>query len=350
MSDLVKSIHLHEVTRPLRVRFATSLGAKDIIRSIIVRVTLRDGSFGLGECPTSSAFRNETIPVMMARLSEWTHVFVGTPSGDWKEKIARLRRDNETCPMALSGLETALFRASLMTEGVSEHSYWGGKLKQVETDITVPFIPGDPSLSRWIDYGVRKGFRVYKIKVSGDLAQDKRFILTLCHALGERVPGFTVRLDGNQGYTSESFLSMIDYLEKGDYRIELFEQPLPRDDFRGFKEIKGRSPIPVILDETVVTGEQMSRAADMGLCHGVNIKIAKSGIQESLHIARIARESGLKLMIGCMTETMVGLSAGIYFASGFGAFDYVDLDGIYFLHHRNRYGAMQIKGPRFILD
>jgi hypothetical protein len=51
-----------------------------------------------------------------------------------------------------------------------------------------------------------------------------------------------------------------------------------------------------------------------------------------------------------MTETMVGLSAGVYMAAGSEAFDYVDLDGIYFLHHRNKYGALEIDGPRFTVD
>ena len=249
--------------------------------------------------------------------------------------------------MALSGLETALFRSDLMTTGFSEHSYWGGKSKGIETDITIPFIPGNPSLPRWIDYAVRKGFRTYKIKVSGDIAQDRQFVLSLCSALSERVPGFRVRLDGNQGYTSSSFLRMVEFLEKTGYKIELFEQPLPGNDYRGLAEIKRSSSIPVILDEAVTTGDQMKRAVDMDLCHGVSIKIAKSGIQESMSIMSIARESGLKLMIGCMTETMVGLSAGVYLAAGSQAFDYVDLDGIYFLHHRNKYGALEIDGPRF---
>ena len=80
----------------------------------------------------------------------------------------------------------------------------------------------------------------------------------------------------------------------------------------------------------------LSRAVEAGACHGINVKIAKSGIGESLEIVRVARKHGLKLMIGCMTETMVGLSAAIYCASGSAAFDYIDLDGIHFLHHRNR--------------
>ena len=349
MSDRVKNIRLREAMRPLRVRFATSLGAKDFMKSLIVQVTLEDGSSGLGECPTSAAFPRETIPFMRARLREWTPGFIGVPAGEWREKTARLRRDNESCPMTLSGLETALFRAHLASAGISEHTYWGGTSKEIETDITIPFIPDSHVLSAWIDYAARKGFRTCKIKVGGDPEEDARFVSTLYRTLKERIPGLKVRLDGNQGYTEASFLHMLERLEREGCIVELFEQPLPKTDFRGLKEIRKRSSVPVILDETVTTADEMKTAVDMDLCHGVNIKIAKSGIGESLNIMRAARESGIKLMIGCMAETMVGLSAGIYLAAGTGAFDYVDLDGIHFLRHRNRYGALEIDGPRFLV-
>jgi len=348
-SDRVKSIRLREVVRPLKVRFATSLGAKDFMKSLIVQVILEDGSSGLGECPTSAAFPLETVLFMRTCLKELTPGLIGASAGDWKELAARLRKDNGSCPMTLSGLETAFFRAGLAAEGLSEQSYWGGKLNEIETDITIPFIPNNPGLSKWIDYAAGKGFQTYKIKVGGNPAEDTRFVSALCRRLRGRIPDLKMRLDGNQGYTSVSYLRMLDRLEKEGCKIELFEQPLPRGDFRGLKEIRKRSSVPVILDETVTTGDQMKRAVDMDLCHGVNIKIAKSGIAESLNIMRIAGESDIRLMIGCMTETMVGLSAGIYLAAGSGVFDYVDLDGIHFLRHRNRYGALEIKGPRFLV-
>ncbi len=86
------------------------------------------------------------------------------------------------------------------------------------------------------------------------------------------------------------------------------------------------------------------------LCDGVNIKIAKSGILGSQKILAMAKKHSLRVMIGCMAETIVGLSAGIHMAAGTGAFDYIDLDSIYFLHHKKRYGTLTIDGPRFIIS
>jgi L-Ala-D/L-Glu epimerase len=345
----VKDIHLREIARPLRVTFATSLGRKETMRSLIVRVSLGDGSVGLGECPTSAAFGKETIPVVRSLLASWAQGARGMDIEDWAEKSALLRRAHRGFPMAVSGFETALFRAFLGSRGFKEHSYWGGRLSSLETDITIPFIPGHGALEGWLDYAARKGFKVFKVKVSGNPEEDRRFLSGLYEDIGRRVPDFTVRLDGNQGYTASTFLRMTEYLEKAGHRIEFFEQPLPKDDFSGLRAVKRRSPVPIILDETVVTREDLERAADRDLCHGVNIKIAKSGIQESSAIMKRAGDWGLKLMIGCMTETMVGLTAGIYMAAGSGSFDYIDLDGIYFLHHRKRYGMVEVRGPGFLI-
>ena len=197
---------------------------------------------------------------------------------------------------------------------------------------------------------MRKGFRAFKVKVSGDVEKDMAFLSFLRDAAPKRPGHFTLRLDGNQGYTVKTFFTMIDALHSNGFAVELFEQPLRKDDFKGLREIMPRSPVPIILDEMVVTGEDARRAAEEGLGHGVNIKIAKSGIVESGKIVAVAREHGLKLMIGCMTETMVGLSAGIHLAAGSDCFDYVDLDGIYFLSHRNRWRDIALDPPRFIID
>jgi len=104
----------------------------------------------------------------------------------------------------------------------------------------------------------------------------------------------------------------------------------------------------VILDETVFDADACRRVIDEGLGDGVNIKVAKSGIAGSAAICKLARAAGLKLMIGCMTETMVGLSAGIYMAAGTGAFDYLDLDAAHLLFNGRRWGDITIAGPRYL--
>jgi L-alanine-DL-glutamate epimerase-like enolase superfamily enzyme len=346
----IKAITFKEIARPFRTTFTTSLGRKDRLASILVTVILKNGLSGMGECPTSFVLKHETIPAIKRVLKEASSCLIGSPINAHGEKIALLRHQYAHYPMTISGLETALWRVHIRHNNIPEHTCFGGKDKIIETDITIPFLTEEASLMKWMKYIIEKGFSVFKLKVSGDVPEDKRLISTVCTMLDQKREDYLLRLDGNQGYSQNTFPRIMDFIMKNDYPVELFEQPLPKNDLEGLKAIRKHSVVPVILDETIFTGEDFRRALEEGLCDGVNIKIAKSGLLESQKILAVAKRYTMKVMIGCMMETMVGLSPAIYLAAGTGAFDYVDLDSIYFLHHKNRYGALTIDGPRFIIS
>lgn len=347
---VVHRIRWREVTRPLRVEFATSQGRKSTMMSIIVRVTLSDGSEGFGECPTSLSFRHETGLSIASTLKQICPSLLRAPVEDSESILNTVRSRYPCIHAAISGLEMALFRARLGINGVTERAHWGNRLTVIPTDITVPFLRDQTLLSRWLGYCCRRGFTTYKLKVSGEVEQDRKFISFVHETLRGALERFTLRLDGNEGYSAKTFCHITDFLHTKGFPVEFFEQPLARSDFPGFKEIRKYTPFPIVLDEAVTSGADARRAADEGLGDGINVKLAKSGVSESLSIIHVARRHGLKLMIGCMTETMVGLSAAIYLAAGTGIFDYVDLDSVFFLHGRNRWGDIFLKGPAFHLD
>lgn len=346
----IKGIYTREVVKPMRVVFATSLGSKDFIKSIIVRVSLDNGIYGEGECPTSFVLKHEDTVNIKGVIKDAATQLLGTKIEDFTVNIRHIRSKFHDYPLSISGLEVALFRAYLANTGVTEHKYWGGKTKKIETDITIPFIPQKESLEKWMRYTLNQGFTIYKIKVSGDIETDIRFISAINHILSSKLDEFSVRLDGNQGFTEKSFLKILNSIEKMGLKIQLFEQPLQKNDYKGLKNIMKRTSIPIILDETIFTVDDLRHAISENLCDGINIKIAKSGIFESYELISIAKKNRLKIMIGCMTETMTGLSAAIYMAAGTDSFDFIDLDSIYYLHHRHTYRDIQLVAPSFIIN
>jgi L-alanine-DL-glutamate epimerase-like enolase superfamily enzyme len=92
-----------------------------------------------------------------------------------------------------------------------------------------------------------------------------------------------------------------------------------------------RCPVPIALDESCQTPADAARIVCDGAAKAINIKVAKSGLLRSLEIAAVARAAGLKLMIGCMTETGAGLSASVHLALGTGFFEFADLDSDHLL-------------------
>ncbi|MCY2925571.1 MAG: hypothetical protein NT031_09040 [Planctomycetota bacterium] len=338
------------VVRPMRTTFATSLGSKRAATSGLVTATLSDGTVGRGEVPTSFVMPHETVGAIRGILAESREALGGVAIEDYPIALEAFRRGRETFCMTLAGLEVALFRASLACRGESELDCWGANARTIETDITIPHAACADAVADWLDRAIRTGFTTYKIKVAGDVEHDLAFVAGVVERLRRQLPAFAVRLDGNQGYSARTYANMIRALEKARIGIELFEQPLRKDDWAGLKKIRGAGGVPMILDETVFSADNCRRVIDERLADGVNIKVAKSGIAESAAILRLARAAGLKLMIGCMTETMVGLSAGIRMAAGTGAFDYVDLDSVHFLYHRGSPEGIATAGPRYTLE
>ena len=249
--------------------------------------------------------------------------------------------------MTLSALEVALFRANLYDKGRGEFEHWGARQKSIQTDITIPFLPVAKHLKSWLAKVGKTGFEHYKVKVSGQVERDMTFVKQVRDELATSGLPFALRLDGNQGYSAKSYQQMLRKLEKARIAPECFEQPLRRDDWAGLRKLPKDVAVPLILDETVFSAEQCRQALDERICQGVNIKIAKSGIAESAKIHRAVRQAGAKLMIGCMTETMVGLSAGIHLAAGRGGFDFIDLDSVHLMSPGKAFGGVTVTGCRY---
>lgn len=129
------------------------------------------------------------------------------------------------------------------------------------------------------------------------------------------------RVDANGGWTLQTARRLLP--ELWSLNVELIEQPLPprrRDDQRTLFE---ESPLPLFADESCVGEHDV--AGCVGLFHGVNIKLVKcGGLTPARRMMAEARRRGLKLMIGCMTESSVGCAAAASLAP---LVDYVDLDG-----------------------
>ncbi|HEX6699381.1 MAG TPA: enolase C-terminal domain-like protein, partial [Gaiellaceae bacterium] len=129
-----------------------------------------------------------------------------------------------------------------------------------------------------------------------------------------------LQVDVNEYWTLDEALDSLPKL--AELGVEYCEQPLPAGDPGGAR-LKASSPIPIYVDEDCHQLADVARCADRA--HGINIKLAKSGgIREAVRMAHAARALGLGVMLGCMIESGLGISAGAQIAS---LCDHVDLDG-----------------------
>ncbi|MVN90984.1 dipeptide epimerase [Mucilaginibacter sp. HME9299] len=159
------------------------------------------------------------------------------------------------------------------------------------------------------------GLKVIKVKLSGEA--DKVLIETV-----RSVTNVPLYVDANQGWTNrEASLDMVHWLfEQG---VELIEQPFAKTDLHSNAWLTQRSPIPIIGDEAVQRLPDVELAE--GIYHGVNVKLMKSaGMHEAKLMIDKARELGMKILIGCMSETSCATLAAAALAP---QCDWADLDG-----------------------
>jgi L-Ala-D/L-Glu epimerase len=158
-------------------------------------------------------------------------------------------------------------------------------------------------------------FRRLKLKLGGRDGLDVERV----HAV-RRVTELPLQVDVNEYWSVEEALDALPQLS--GLGVEYCEQPLPEGDAGG-AQVKAASPIPIYVDEDCHTLADVAACAERA--HGINIKPSKSGgIREAVRMAHAARALGLGVMLGCMTESGLGISAAAQIAS---LCDFVDLDG-----------------------
>jgi L-alanine-DL-glutamate epimerase-like enolase superfamily enzyme len=158
-------------------------------------------------------------------------------------------------------------------------------------------------------------FRRLKLKVGGGDGLDIERVRS-----ARSVTSRPIQVDANEGWTLDEALEVLPQL--AELGVEYCEQPLEAGD-EGGRELKGRSPLPIYVDEDCHTLTGVVDCAE--IAHGINIKLAKSGgIREAVRMAHAARALGLGVMLGCMIESGLGIAPAAHIAS---LCDHVDIDG-----------------------
>jgi L-Ala-D/L-Glu epimerase / N-acetyl-D-glutamate racemase len=156
------------------------------------------------------------------------------------------------------------------------------------------------------------------------------------------VSAATIRVDANTAWTPKEAIKMINAL--APYDIEFVEQPIAPHDLDGLRLIRENVPIPIMADESCVTIDDIPRLA--GCVDGVNFKLMKSnGITNVLKMIHVARAHNLRVMIGCMIESSLAITAAAHLTP---LVDYADLDG-HLLIDNDPYEGVKVANGKLVL-
>jgi len=184
------------------------------------------------------------------------------------------------------------------------------------------------------------GHPILKIKLGGE--EDEARVKAI-----RNVTDAKLRVDANAGWSRERALAIIPKL--AEYDLEFIEQPLAVDDVDGYFWLKDqlrsqRIDIPIFADETAKNSHDVAKLA--GAVDGAVVKTMKSeGIRESLRMIHTARAHDMQIMLSCMVESSVGVTAAAHLAP---LCDYADLDGPLLIKN-DLYRGLMYEGAKIIL-
>ena len=157
-------------------------------------------------------------------------------------------------------------------------------------------------------------YPILKVKLGTD--RDAAILRTI-----RDVTDREVRVDANCAWTARQAIAMLPVL--AEYGVTVLEQPVQPTDYDGFLEIRRRATIPVIADESCKVATDIPPL--VGKVDGINIKLAKCGsLREAMRMIAVARTHHMQVMLGCMIESSIGITAAAHLAP---LVDIVDLDG-----------------------
>ncbi|MEY2793769.1 MAG: Muconate cycloisomerase [Bacteroidota bacterium] len=303
-------IKLHRFDLPLKHTFTITHESRDVQPTLIVEL-IWNGKSGFGEA-TETPYYGVTIEKMVHQLQSITPYLpkdvLPHPSDFWSSVAPQLLDDH---PFALCALDVAYWDLWGKIHNKKLFELWD---LSIENNIITDYTIGIDSIEKMISKMKEMPFPLYKIKLG---TQND---IEIVKALRKETDAI-FRVDANTAWTPQQTLEFAPQLK--NLGVEFIEQPLKAENWNGMKQLKGKCALPIIADESCILEEDVSKCAEY--FDGINIKLMKcGGITPALRMIKKGKKLGLKIMVGCMTESTIGCSA---IAQLVPMLDYVDMDG-----------------------
>lgn len=318
-------LRFHPIELRLRHAWRLSRNTSTQKRNYVVELRC-DGVTGLGEAAPNVRF-GETPETVERALAEAAQVVAEVHPGHREHLARRLLERLPAAHAARCAVDMALWDWQTRSLGVPLWRYLGLSPEAAPlTSFSLSIADKDELLRK-----VREAadFPLLKVKLGARGAfGDREIVGTILAA----APGRVLRVDPNEGWTPEEARGHLRHLAGlrlpgGARAVDLCEQPLPARDLPALRALYADPArpreLPLLLDESVLSARDIPSLA--GACDGVVIKLQKAGgVSGALEQITVARALGMKVMLGCMIESSLGISAAAHLAP---LCDYLDLDG-----------------------
>jgi len=318
------TVRSRRVDLELRHTFRLARGASDSRQNLLLELE-HDGLVGLGEAAPIARYGQDwksaaaAVDQMATRLGQLSQL---SQLEAYRNAVPSVAVKGQ--PAAQAALDMAVWDLAGKRLGAPIWRLLGLDRDRVPaTSFTLGLDDPETMVSKTREVS---GFRSLKVKLGGP---DDRAAIEAVRS----VTDLPLRIDANEGWTLKQARANIEWLAR--LGVELVEQPLPAEDLAGHQELRRSSPVPIFADESVSVAADIPRLAES--FDGINIKLMKcGGLGEALRMIATARAHGLKIMLGCMVESSLAITAAAQLSP---LVDYADLDGCFLVSNDPFLGA-----------
>ncbi len=317
----ITRITIYKADIPLTAPFRIALATLKTAPNFFLKIDTDAGLSGWGEGSPFPAIVGETQATCLAAARELAQLLVGKDPLAIEARLAELAAFLPHNPTTRSAFDMALYDILGKRAELPLYRLWGGEGRQLATDNTI----GIDAPARMAEQALRlkeAGYPAIKIKLGTSPREDIDRVRQVRRVIGPELP---IRVDANQGWSLPEARAVLTASE--DLGVQYCEQPVPAWDIDSLKAVRDGSQIPIMADEALFDAHDALRLIKVAACDYFNIKLAKSGgLATALKIAALAEAAGMACMVGCMSETRLGLTAAAQLAWARPIIEFLDLD------------------------
>lgn len=310
-----------ELTRPYSISYRTI----DSIENVFVYIETENGLSGIGSGSPAQFVTGETMEGAKAILNDKLEsLLVGKDIRMLREHCRLLENAMPETPAAMTAIDVALHDILAKHLKIPLVEMLGRAHHSLATSITIGIKDTIQETLEESEEYMAKGFKIIKLKIGKSLEKD----VETTHKLFEKIgKSMKIRVDANQGYTPHD---LIEYSQQIDgLNLDLIEQPFKRESVKEMYELPEKLRKSCAADESLHGPSDALQLAPYPHAFGIfNIKLMKcGGVFQAKRIADIAELSRIRLMWGCMDESIISITAALHAALASPATHYLDLDG-----------------------
>ncbi|MFP4081414.1 MAG: mandelate racemase/muconate lactonizing enzyme family protein [Candidatus Aminicenantes bacterium] len=322
----ITSVQIYKSDIKLKEPFKIAIMEIKASQSVFIKINTDQGLYGMGEANPFWGITGETQAINLAGAVDLARLVLDKDPLDIEQRMREIDGFLVHNSTLRSAFDMALYDLLGKASGLPLYAALGGGKRSFWTDNTIGIASPEKMAAKAAQFK-NQGFQAIKVKLGTTAEMDTLRIKKIREAIGEDLP---IRIDANQGWDYNTAITTLHHLEP--MGIEYCEQPIARWDYENMRRIRQNTSIAIMADESLFDHYDAFRLASMGCCDYFNIKLAKSGgIHTALKINAIAEGTGIHSMVGCMTETRLGLTAAAHLVSARPNIKFADLDGHFML-------------------